>query len=80
MATNIRPWALQLIGWPNFCIERRLEKAENLYKLSLSIRRRASHPPLLAHTLTAYAELIKDKGNTSQAKNREDEAKRILDS
>ncbi len=60
--------------------ERRFEEAENLYKLSLSIRRRASYPPLLAQTLTAYAELVKEKGDSSQARKLEDEAKRILDS
>lgn len=60
--------------------ERRLDEAENLYKLSLSIRRHASYPPLLAQTLTAYAELLKEKGLGDQAKKVEDEAKRILDS
>lgn len=60
--------------------ERRLDEAENLYKLSLSIRRRASYPPLLAQTLTAYAELLKEKAEDDEARKLEDEAKRILDS
>lgn len=60
--------------------ERRLDEAENLYKLSLSIRRHASYPPLLAQTLTACAELLNEKGESAEAKNLEDEAKRILDS
>lgn len=60
--------------------ERRFEEAENLYRLSLSIRRRASYPPLLAQTLTAYAELFKEKGESEKATQLEDEAKRILDS
>jgi tetratricopeptide (TPR) repeat protein len=60
--------------------ERRLDEAENLYKLSLSIRRHSSYPPLLAQTLTAYAELLKEKRESEQAKQLEDEAKRILDS
>ncbi len=60
--------------------ERRFEEAENLYRLSLSIRRHASYPPLLAQTLTAYAELFKEKGESEAATKLEDEAKRILDS
>ncbi len=60
--------------------ERRFAEAENLYKLSLSIRRHASYPPLLAQTLTAYAELVKENGDIAQAQQLEDEAKRILDS
>lgn len=60
--------------------EQRSNEAENLYKLSLSIRRHASYPPLLAQTLTAYADLLKERGESAEAKELEDEAKRILDS
>ena len=59
--------------------EKRFEEAENLYKLSLSIRRRASYPPLLAQTLTAYADLLKEVGEAVSGAQLEDEAKRILD-
>ena len=59
--------------------EKRFAEAENLYKLSLSIRRRASYPPLLAQTLTAYADLLNEKGEKEAALKLEGEAKRILD-
>lgn len=59
---------------------KRFEEAENLYKLALSIRRQAAYPPLLAQTLTAYADLYKELGKQDLARNFEDESKRILDS
>lgn len=59
--------------------EKRFEEAENLYKLSLSARRHASYPPLLAQTLTAYADLLKEVGEGARSNELEDEAKRILD-
>jgi tetratricopeptide (TPR) repeat protein len=59
--------------------EKRFEEAGNLYKLALSIRRHASYPPLLAQTLTAYADLLKETREGDKGKDLEDEAKRILD-
>lgn len=59
---------------------KRLDEAENLYKLALSTRRHAAYPPLLAQTLSAYAELLSEKGEPQTATQLEEEAKRILDS
>lgn len=57
---------------------KRFEEAQNLYKLALTTRRHAAYPPLLAQTLTAYADLLKESGDFDLATNLEDEATRIL--
>jgi len=57
---------------------KRFEESENLYKLALSARRRAAYPPLLAQTLTAYAELLQLREDHQGAEKLDSEAERIL--
>lgn len=58
----------------------RYDEAVEMYELTIAIRKNAAYPPQLAQSLSAFAEMERERGNNSHAEELENQAKSILDS